>query len=243
MARRLRDIVRAEIVRGEFADRAMPSETEMAQRYRVTRNTVREALALLRDEGLVTRVQGAGTFADNVRVAEPFDLQSRYLRSGRIHHEVLAKTFVAATSVVAEMLSVDEGSEVLLLERRSMFQAIPLVLWTTYLPRDLGLDLLDGRDLEGDYVELLESVIGSRLAGSRYSVEATVSDGEVARLLDVPLGSPLLFHERAYLDRAGRVIDYGYGRARGDRIAWDVWRTREGTALVAEESMFNEWLA
>jgi GntR family transcriptional regulator len=59
--RQLADILRARIESGELTDR-IPSEVGLSQEYGVAVTTVRHALALLREEGLIERVPGLGTF-------------------------------------------------------------------------------------------------------------------------------------------------------------------------------------
>jgi len=210
----------------------MPSEAEIAIAHGVSRNTVREALALLRDEGLITRVQGVGTFAVVSKKAQIFNHLGGLRGRGGIHHETLAMELVPASGVVAESLAVAEHEEVLLLERRTLFEGVPLFLWTTYLPRDVGSLLMEHRDeIGGDYVELLDSVLDVPLAGSSTSIEVTVCDSDLGSLLALPPGHPVFLFQRAYVDVAGRTVDFGFGRCRGDRVALSLWQSVDGGAL------------
>lgn len=228
-ARRLRDILRAEILRNEHPHGTMPSEAELAVRHDASRNTVREALALLRREGLVDRVQGVGTFVVRHKTSHEFD-QVHSWRGGGVHHEVLAMEPVPAGALIAATLGAEEGDSVLLLERRTMFEAAPLALWTTYLPEDVGQRLqMPGVDLSGDYYDMLESALGGELAGVQSTTEAVLSDGDVAELLGVPESWPLLLVERTIIDVSGRVVEYGFGRLRGDRVSFKSWRGRRET--------------
>ncbi|OLT15467.1 hypothetical protein BJF78_01960 [Pseudonocardia sp. CNS-139] len=61
--RRVRDVLRAEILAGRYAGGALPREDVLIRMFGVSRGVVRDVLALLREEGLVQRLQGAGTFA------------------------------------------------------------------------------------------------------------------------------------------------------------------------------------
>ena len=61
-------ILKDDIVRGAFADNRLPTEEELAQRFQVSRNTIREALSMLEMDGLITRRQGVGTFIEPARV-------------------------------------------------------------------------------------------------------------------------------------------------------------------------------
>lgn len=232
LARRLRDIVRADIISGRYGDGAIPSEPELVSLHRASRNTVREALGLLRDEGLIVRVQGAGTFAIAAKTAQQFDHTRGYQGHG-VHHELLAIEYVPATGVIAQTLGVPAGTEVVLLERRTLAEGLPVGLWTTYLPRDVG-DEVGARldELGGDYVELLESVLDVSIAGSRVELESTVSDGDVATLLGMAPGRSLIVYSRALVCTDGRVVDFGFGRFRADRMTLRFWRYRDGTPMA-----------
>ena len=231
-ARRLRDVLRADIVHGNHDGGPMPSEAEVAIAHGVSRNTVREALGLLRDEGLITRVQGVGTFAAASKKMQSFNRLGGLRGRGGIHHEMLAMELVPASGVVAHSLGVAEHERVLLLERRTLFEGVPLILWTTYLPTDIGARLMEHQDeIGGDYVELLDSVLDSPLAGSTVSIEVTLSDGDVESLLALPPGHPVFLFQRAYVDVAGRTVDFGFGRCRGDRLSLSLWQSVEGDPL------------
>ena len=228
-ARRLRDLLRAEILRNDHPQGTIPSETELAARHGVSRNTVREALALLRREGLVDRVQGVGTFVVRHKTPHQFD-QVQSWRGGGVHHEVLAMEPVPAGALVAAALGAEEGDPVLLLERRTMLEATPLALWTTYLPEDVGKRLQEpGVDLSGDFYDMLEGALGTHVAGVQSTTEAVLSDGDVALLLGVPESWPLLLVERTVVDVSGRVVEFGFGRLRGDRVSLKSWRGRRET--------------
>jgi len=60
--RRLRDLLRSEVLSGTFRDGQLPSEASLMIEYRCSRATVRAALDLLRGAGLIERMQGTGTF-------------------------------------------------------------------------------------------------------------------------------------------------------------------------------------
>src|ERR1700757_2537623 len=77
-ARWVRDVLRSKIMEGSFgglaaASPALPPESTLAAQLGVSRNAIREALDLLRAEGLVTRVQGAGTFVTGAKLRQHLD--------------------------------------------------------------------------------------------------------------------------------------------------------------------------
>src|SRR5947209_8144946 len=61
LARQVADVLRHQILGGAYPNRSLPGEAALGREFTVSRNTVREALALLRGEGLIERVPGIGT--------------------------------------------------------------------------------------------------------------------------------------------------------------------------------------
>lgn len=173
----------------------------MAADFDTSRNIVRDALALLRDEGLVDRVPGAGTFVvadkavqglDRLRgLAETFETGS-----DRVVNRVLLAEVVPATPIVAERLELEPATPVVALERIRYLDGSPLSLDASYLTADVGAPLLE-LDLTGcDVFGLLEAELGLPLGSAAVSIEAVAADPTVAGLLAVRPGSPLLFLER-----------------------------------------------
>ncbi len=223
-ARRIRDILRARIHRGVYGDRPLPPETQLAADFGTSRNIVRDALALLRDEGIVDRVPGAGTFVvarmavqglDRLRgLAESFDTGD-----DRIVNRVLLAEEIPATPIVAERLELDPGTPVVVLERVRYLDGEPLSLDASYLTADVGRPLL-AMDLAGrDVFGLLEAELGLPLGSASVCIEAVAADPTVAGLLEVRSGSPLLLLERLTYTDSGRPVDLEYLRVRGDRFS------------------------
>ncbi|WP_082393075.1 GntR family transcriptional regulator [Nocardia arizonensis] len=223
-ARRIRDILRARIRSGVYGNRPLPAESQLAADFGTSRNIVRDALTLLRDEGLVDRVPGAGTFVladkavqglDRLRgLAETFETGS-----DRVVNRVLLAEIVPATPLVAERLELEPATPVVALERIRYLDGSPLSLDASYLTADVGEPLL-GLDLTGcDVFGLLEAELGLPLGSAAVSIEAVAADPTVAGLLEVRSGSPLLFLERLTYTDSGRPIDLEYVRYRGDRFS------------------------
>ena len=226
-ARRLRDLIRSEILRFGRLGQRMESEDDLAKRYVVSRNTVRDALRLLQDEGIVERVQGAGTiiavtkFISNLKAARSFD------REHGGYHEILAIVEISAGPLVASMLEVQPKSPVYLFERRTIMAGTPVALWTSYLTPDVGEKLQQATPrLTGDYFEMLESLLGERVKGASLVLEAVITDSELNAVLSIPVGVPVMRLERTVFTESGRPVDYSFGTFRGDKIAFSTWQAR-----------------
>ncbi|GAB3994125.1 GntR family transcriptional regulator [Glycomyces albus] len=222
--RRIRDVLRTRILEGEYGDRPLPSETDLAVEFSASRNVVREVLALLRDEGLVTRIQGCGTFVVSAKAEHGLDrlrglAETFHAGHPRVANRVLLAERVPAVPLVAERLEIEPGAPVVALERIRLLDGEPVSLDASYLPAEVGEPLL-AQDLEHrDVFALIESELGLPLGRARVAIESVAADSTVADLLETRVGSPLLFVERLAYSDLGRPVDLEFLRFRGDRIS------------------------
>ncbi|MFJ5261560.1 GntR family transcriptional regulator [Streptomyces sp. NPDC088387] len=221
-ARQLADLIRHQLLAGTFPDGVLPHETTLAGDYRASRNTVREALDLLRAEGLVDRLPGVGTVVVGQKYPHGLDrlmgLAETLREHGRVTNEVRTLGPVPAPAPVADRLRVPPGADVLYFERLRRLDGVPLSLDLTYLPLDIGTELL-GSDLENtDVFRLLEATTGSRLGHAEITLEAVNADAHSAAVLETPRGAALLMLERLTHLSDGRPVDLEFIRFRGDRI-------------------------
>lgn len=220
-ARRVADILRQQIHTGAFAD-TLPGEQELAAEYQASRNTVREALALLQDEGLIARVPRVGTKVAARKFDHGLDtllgLQETFEGHGVVRNEVRAATRISAPPAVARRLALEPGTRVVYIERLRYLGDLPLSLDLTYLAPDVGAAVLD-HDLERtDIFVLLEQISGQSLGSADLAVEALCADPHTAATLDIPAGAALLMLERLTRLEDGTPVDLEYVRLRGDRI-------------------------
>ena len=222
-ARQVADVLRRQVLHGLVVDGTLPGESDLAADFGVSRNTVREALELLRGEGLVDRIPGVGTVVAGGKYLHGIDhlrgLAESLSGTGHVRNEVRVSGLVPAPGPVARRLLLEPGDDVVYLERRRLVDDVPLSLDLTYVVRDLGERLLD-EDLTGrDVFALLESISGRALGAAELTLEAVSADGHSGAILEVPSGSPLLMLERlTHLDD-GRPVDLEFIRFRADRIS------------------------
>ncbi|MET7569595.1 GntR family transcriptional regulator [Streptomyces sp. NPDC005492] len=221
-ARQLADLLRHELLADRFADGALPHETTLATEYGASRNTVRQALDLLRAEGLVERLPGVGTVVVARKYPHGLDrlmgLAETLREHGQVTNEVRTLGPAPAPAPVAARLRVQPGADVLYIERLRRLNGIPLSLDLTYLPLDIGTELLDA-DLENtDVFRLLESVTGQGLGHAEITLEAVNADVHSAAVLEAPRGTAVLMLERLTHLADGRPVDLEFIRFRGDRI-------------------------
>ncbi|MFI6286799.1 GntR family transcriptional regulator [Streptomyces sp. NPDC051018] len=222
-ARQLADLLRHQMRRGGFPGGVLPLEDALGEEYRVSRNTVRQALDLLRTEGLVERQPGVGTVVVAEKYPHGLDrlqgLAETLREHGEVTNEVRTVGPVTAPAPVARRLRLAEHGDVLCIERLRRLNGLPLSLDLTYVPMDIGTGLL-GCDLEHtDVFRLLERLTGQPLGTAEITLEAVNADAHSATVLEAPRGSAVLMLERLTHLSDGRPVDLEFIRFRGDRIA------------------------
>jgi GntR family transcriptional regulator len=199
------DELRERLRSGEFgAGQLLPSESELSHDYDASRVTVRRALEMLRDEGLVDSRQGFGWFvaADPVRQAlgRLGTIESQLTAEG-VHSErrVLDFRFVAAPERVAHLLG---AGTVLRVRRLNLADGRPFALVTVWCPERYGADLSRADVERSPFYEL----IGVELGGAVQTIGAAAASAHDAELLGVPVGSPVLSCERVTSSVAGQPV-------------------------------------
>jgi GntR family transcriptional regulator len=221
-ARQLADLLRRQILTGVFPTGTLPHEAALGAEYAASRNTVRQALDLLRAEGLVDRLPGVGTVVVARKYPHGLDrlmgLAETLREHGDVTNEVRTVGPAPAPAPVAERLRLPPGADVLYIERLRRLGGLPLSLDLTYVPLDIGASLL-GADLEHtDVFRLLEAATGQPLGHAEITLEAVNADAHSAAVLQAPRGAAVLMLERLTHLADGRPVDLEFIRFRGDRI-------------------------
>jgi GntR family transcriptional regulator len=214
-------VLRQQIHADAYPD-GLPPETELAAEFSVSRNTIREALGILKTEGLIDRGPKVGTHVAQRKYDHGLDsllgLKETFKNQGEVRNQVRAAMQVPAPPSVAHRLGLRAGEHAVFIERLRYLGDLPLSLDLTYLVPDIGNQIL-GHPLEdNDLFGLIEQVSGQRLGSASLALEAIPADAHSAAALQVPNGAPLLMLERLTSLDDGRPVDLEYIRMRGDRI-------------------------
>jgi GntR family transcriptional regulator len=180
----------------------IPSELELAARFQVSQGTVRKAVDELAAENLLVRRQGKGTFVATHQEARA---QFRFLRLVPDHGEAVPtqSTFLEckrakAAGDVAQQLALRSGDAVIYVRRLLSVGGVPLVLDDIWLPASLFRGLTPERlaEYRGPLYGLFESEFGTRMIRADERIRAVAAAADVAALLAVAAGSPLLLVDR-----------------------------------------------
>ncbi|WP_425826744.1 GntR family transcriptional regulator [Streptomyces fractus] len=221
--RRLRDLLRAAVLGDAYPDGQLPSEASLMAAHGVTRATVREALALLRRDGLIERVQGVGTQALFTSVTTQLAEAHGAVRPSRgsifsngLRPRVLDRSVVPAPTLVAHRLDIRAGEPCLRLEYVSLLGEEPHALATNYVLFPEA-ERLTGTPFTSHWYALLDEA-GVVLGESEFVIDGALADPITSRTLGVADGTPLISMEQAIYDPAGRAFNVAFIQIRADRF-------------------------
>jgi GntR family transcriptional regulator len=219
----------------------LPSETELCERFGVSRVVVRQALSELVHEGLVVREQGKGSFVAQPKISEALvqrltgfyeDMAGRGLRPTS---EVLRQEVVPATAALARYLRVETRAELMVIDRLRFVRGEPLVLVSTYIPRHFCPHLLTTDLRHRSLYDVLRTEAGLVIARGRRWIEAVAATPRQASLLRVEKGAPLIRLESVSFLADGRPVEYYDAIHRSDRARFEVDLVRLGSGWPARK--------
>jgi GntR family transcriptional regulator len=193
----VREVLLRRLERDLQPGQQFPTEQALCAEFGVSRETVREALRALEEDGLISRHPGRGSFVLRPRrrraerrltgMAEDFselrlDTQAKVLQAGPI----------AASTELAEATGVPVNAPLYRISRLRTFERQPLAFHDAYLDLEVGPKLA-ALDLQHTSIlHELQATLGLHCRETYQRVEAIAADAPLARLLDVTLGAPLL---------------------------------------------------
>lgn len=200
----------------------LPSEAQMVERYEVSPMTVRRAINILVDQGLVIAEQGRGTFVKPVAMsAATFQLgQFQNLFNDREHTTVhmLETSIFCADERVARKLMVNVGQRTIYMRRLLWNDNEPAFYHREYLVYDPRRPIVEA-ELEVTALQrLFSGSEGSLLKHGDISIEATLLDEEEARLLKAPQPMAAFCFEHLFFDFDNRPVSWGWFIGRADRL-------------------------
>lgn len=238
----LRERILKDIASGKYpVGSLLPAETQLAQRYAVSRHTVREATRQLADSGQISRQPGRGTVVCHATKPGPYvaalgtakDLVA-YTSATRL--EVLRSHRVLADAALTAALGCEPGAAWVEVEayRYAIGQATPISLTRVYLRPEFSDIVMRLRGQHRSIYSMLEQHHHQKIHAVRQCIDAALMPADAARLLEVPARSAALAMRRSYLDRSGRVLGVSYNLYPSDRFRVETyWSEQEEPAPAA----------
>ncbi|HZG74165.1 MAG TPA: GntR family transcriptional regulator [Chondromyces sp.] len=209
----------------------LASEREYAEKYQVSRMTIRQALTKLVDEGYLYRQKGKGTFVAERKIEQPLqgltsfteDMKSRGLNPAS---KLLNFEIIPANSSIAKHLSIQENGSVFEIKRIRLADDIPMALETTYTPANLAKGLTEEIVLHQSFYEYLEVQLKLKIAKADQVIESSLTDQLEAAYLNVKKGSPVMLIERTTYLEDGTPVEFVKSLYRADRYKFKIHMQR-----------------
>ncbi|WP_026132373.1 MULTISPECIES: GntR family transcriptional regulator [unclassified Janthinobacterium] len=195
----------------------IPSEVELAGRFKVSQGTVRKAIDELAAENLVMRRQGKGTFVSTHHEARAHFRFLRLVPDEGVPHYPESKFIevkrVRAPADVARLLELKSGDAVIFVKRVQSFDSVPTIVEELWLPGLIFKGLTAERLVEykGPMYGLFETEFGTRMIRASEQIRAVCADAGAAQLLNVAAGAPLLCSERVSFTYGDKPVELRRG--------------------------------
>jgi GntR family transcriptional regulator len=234
--RKVAEDIKAAIAAGGYAaGTRLPSESELAERYLVSRGTIRQAFAALRADGVIASRRGARRVVIGGPRVQSFGELLSFSRWARAMGEAPGGRVVTlqrgpSKPAEAERLAIPPGEPIYRLVRVRLLSGRPVMVERGAYPDQVG-ELVAGMDLEtGSITERLEE-LGIVFADAEHVIDAVPASAQDARLLGVSPRVPMLRERRLTTDPAGAPVEWSDDRYLGSAVAFSVHNSTAVNAL------------
>ncbi len=207
----------------------LPPENTLAQEFNVSSITIRRAMALLVDQGLVKRRRGIGTQVvekreDRIplRITGNFRdwIDSAVNRRLNLKVEVLGISVVPCPFSVAKRFSLPSGAPIWQMKRVRKRKGEPISFYVNYAPPALIQDWTKRDFSTGPFVDLFQKKSKKTISRIAQQVEAVVADLDVGAVLGLKFGDPLFFVTHTYFTPEDLPVLVTHMYFRGDRYLY-----------------------
>jgi GntR family transcriptional regulator len=198
----------------------LPSELDLMEHFRVSRPTVRQAMAQLAQSGIITRGRGRGTFVAperlNHNVSLAFEDEMRAARKA-VRFEVLKRETLPPSSATQAVLGIRASEAIERIERLRFLDDEPFAHEQRTLPATTAARITQKMLESLAIISLLAAVI-ERPARIANTVRCMAGEARVTGLLGLRPRTPLMQTEHVYYAASGRPLLHGIVRFRWDRV-------------------------
>ena len=221
----LYEILRAKIVKGEWnPGDVIPPESELIEQYYVSRNTVRQVLDLLVQEGLIYRQRGRGTFVSHPTLEQSMlriisFTEDMHQRNFVPSTEVLSAKLIPSPKEIAGKLEITEGDQLAVIERLRLADGEPMSVEKSFLAYQYCPNIFRYDYARNPLRQVLERDYRIRLIHAKQIIRAVLASSALAELLDIHVPAPLLFFERVSYSQDLIPVEYLEIYYRADRYS------------------------
>jgi GntR family transcriptional regulator len=205
----------------------IPSENDLIKQYEISRGTVRQALQLLIQEGLLERFPGRGSFVTFPKIQQNAVRQMGFvtqaiLESGKVPTaRIIESRQFAAPAFLQTKMKLQPNESIFFVKRLRFADGEHLAIENAYLRYDIGQVLIH-EDLTGSLYKLLQEKYNIQLYRSENTIEAARADEHTAKILDIAQGDPVLKIDRLVYLQDERPFEYSEDIFRADRIKFSI---------------------
>jgi GntR family transcriptional regulator len=211
----------------------LPSEDELCREFGASRITIRQAVGRLVDLGFVTRRRGSGTYVSARQEERPLEtvkftaaLEDLFAQVETVSTKAAQITGEEPPIDVRALLGLDEGAQVVVVRRVRAFRDQVFSLATNYLPHHLRGKLSESDLYRYPLLQLLEERLGVDFRYADQVIEARLADEDVAKMLGIRFGDPVLFVERLMYAEGPRPFEVVRSYYRADVYRYKLRLTR-----------------
>jgi len=226
--KQISDWLRKQIEKNRFlANEKLPSESELSEKFDVSRVTVRRALQTLENDQMIYRCQGIGSFVNDQRSHQSFatltDFMEDMAGSGMdVSSKLVSFTQIDADERVEAILNLKSSKKVVRIERIRLGNGEPVAFDITWMPLFYG-QLLEGHSLEESTIfQILEDEYEIPILKGCYRIDAAISDESLSDHLSIETGLLLVLIERISYTISDKPIYYQKRFYRRDKVAFEV---------------------
>jgi GntR family transcriptional regulator len=220
----IKQVIKGWIVDKQFGPgEKIPSENELAERFKVSRLTVRQAIGQLSQEGFLLTKRGEGTFVTrDERLINSYSseligfMEDLFYQVTRARAKFVEVRQIEAPKPIREKLELEDPADVVQIKRVRFLEEKPLTFSVNHLPLEIGTKIREGDLYKKPLLQVLEQDLGIRFSEALQTIEASFASSEVSERLMIPSGSPILFVERVMYDEKHRPIEIFQSSYRGD---------------------------
>lgn len=201
----------------------LPTEKNLSARFNVNRHTIRNAIAVLKEEGLIRVDRGRGMFVAKTPIKYPIGERVRYNESLeaqgiKASYEKLKAIEIPAEGAIADALKIDIGAPVVLIERIGLANDRPISIGSSYFSAELFPNLIKFWDNYSSISKLLKEIYDRDHISRSTTVCARIVREADARLLQIPANYPILLAQSINCDRDETIVEYGVTRFSGEMM-------------------------
>lgn len=221
----LYDILREKLFQGDWKPGDMiPPESELIETYQVSRNTIRQVLDILVQEGFIYRQRGKGSFVSHPSLEQTTsriisfteDMLQRGFKPGT---KVLQSSLIPAQGEIAQNLQIQSGEELAIIKRMRLADGEPMSIEESYLVLKFCPDVLAHDYSREPLKQVLKEDYNIRLMNAKQVIKAIPASKEKADLLDISRPAALLFIERVSYSQNAVPVEFLRIFYRADRYS------------------------